>query len=97
MMDLEASSEITAISSLSVHSSGTLLARSSERLTLTGCRGRLDRLQHAMPRDRVFERRTQMRSLSIIARETSVRLGDVGGRPLPRRPPVLLWHGQHLK
>src|SRR5213594_4064108 len=97
MMDLEASSEITAISSLSVHSSGTLLARSSERLTLTGCRGRLDRLQHAMARDRVVERRAQMRSLAIIAGEVSVRLGNVGGRALRRRPPILLWHGQHLE
>jgi len=38
-------------SSLSTRSSGTLLAGSTERLTLTGCRGRLDRVQHAMARD----------------------------------------------
>jgi len=50
-----------------------------------------------MARDRVVERRAQMRSLSIIAGEKRVRLGDVGGRALRRRPPILLWHGQHLK
>src|SRR5712691_7547532 len=50
-----------------------------------------------MARDRVVERRTQMRSLSIIAGETRVRLGNVGGRTLRRRPPILLWHGEHLE
>src|SRR5207244_8211023 len=49
-----------------------------------------------MARDRVVECRTQMRSLAIIAGEKRVRLGDVGGRALRRRPPILLWHGQHL-
>src|SRR3989442_8195302 len=99
MMDFEASSAITAISSLSVHSSGTLLARSSERLTLTGCRGRLDRVQHAMARDRVVERRAQTRSLAIIAGEVSVRLGNVGGRARAsqRRPPILFRHGQDFE
>src|SRR5713101_3194036 len=38
-----------------------------------------------------------MRSLSIIVGETRVRLGDVGGRALRRRPPILLWHGQYLE
>ena len=50
-----------------------------------------------MARDRVVKRRAQMRSLSIIAGETRVRLGDIGGRALRRRPPILLWHGQHLE
>src|SRR5436309_8656882 len=50
-----------------------------------------------MARDRVVERRAQMRSLSIIAGETRVRLGNVGGRALRWRPPILLWHGQHLE
>src|SRR2546422_7132936 len=50
-----------------------------------------------MARDRVVERRAQMRSLSIVAGEPRVGLGDVGGRPLRRRPPILLWHGQHLE
>src|SRR5207245_3560777 len=68
-----------------------------ERLTLTGCRCGLDRVQHAMARDRVVKRRAEMRSLSIIAGETRVCLGDVGGRALRRRPPVLHWHGQHLE
>src|SRR2546429_5939702 len=72
-------------------------AGSTGRLTLTGCRGRLDRVQHAMARDRVVERGAQMRSLSIIAGETRVRLGDVGGSALRRRPPILLWHGQRLE
>src|SRR2546425_1519116 len=73
------------------------LAGSTERLTLTGCRGGLDRVQHAMARDRVVERRAQMRSLSIIAGETCVGLGDVGGRALGWRPPILLWHRQRLE
>src|SRR5437870_1131757 len=72
-------------------------AGSTERLTLTGCRGRLDRVQHAMARDRVVERGAEMRSLSIIAGEMRIRLGDVGGRALRRRPPILLRHGQHLE
>src|SRR3989442_10651701 len=88
---------IAASSSLSTRSSGTLLAGSTKRLTLTGCRCCLDRVQHAMPRDRVVERRAQMRSLSIIPSETRVRLGDVGGRALRRRPPILLSHGQHFE
>ena len=70
---------------------------STERLTLTGCRGRLDRVQHAMTSDRVVERGAQMRSLAIVAGETRVRLGDVGGRTLRRCPLILLWHGQHLE
>jgi len=47
---------------------------------MTGRRGRLDRVQHAMARDRVFEGGAEMRSLAIVAGETRVRLGDVGGR-----------------
>src|SRR5947209_16036913 len=74
-----------------------LLAGSTERLTLTGCRGRLDRVQHAMARYRVVERGAEMRPLSIVAGETRVRLGDVGGRALRRRPPILLRHGQDLE
>src|SRR5205085_6658275 len=72
---------------------------STERLTLTGRRGHLDRVQHAMARDRVFEGGAEMRSLAIVAGETRVRLGDVGGRAraLRRRPPILLWHGQDLE
>src|SRR2546427_12816218 len=76
---------------------GWRTSESTERLTLTGCRGRLDRVQHAMARDRVVERRAQMRSISIIAGETHVHLGNVGGRALRRRPPIFLWHGQHLE
>src|SRR5207302_8704946 len=70
------------------------LPGSTERLALTGrCRG-LNRIQHAMPRDRVVERGAEMRSLAIVASETRVRLGDVGGRArtLRRRPPILLGH-----
>src|SRR5437764_425598 len=76
-----------------------LFAGSTERLTLAGCRRRLDRVQHAMARDRVVERGAEMRSLAIVAGETRVRLGDVGRRPraLRRRPPILLWHGQDLE
>src|SRR3989442_11956188 len=76
-----------------------LLAGSTERLTLTGCRGRLDRVQHAMARDRVVERGAEMRPLSIVAGETRVRLGDVyrRARALRRRPPILLRHGQDLE
>src|SRR5437867_6538182 len=50
-----------------------------------------------MARERAVEARAQMGSLSIIAGETRVRLGNVGGRALRRRPPILLWHGQHLE
>src|SRR2546426_9395874 len=88
---------IAASSSLSTRSSGTLLAGSTKRLTLTGCRCRLDRVQHAMARDRVVERRAQVRSLSVIVGETPVRLGDVGGRALRWRPPILLRHGQDFE
>src|SRR6266571_8443686 len=75
----------------------TLLAGSAERLTLTGCRGLLDRVQHPMARDCVVERGAEMRSLAIVAGETGVRLGDVGGRAVERREPVLLRHGQDLE
>src|SRR2546425_11290514 len=86
-------------SSLSTRSSGTLLAGSAERLTLTCCRGRLDRVQHAMARDCVVERGAEMRSLAIVAGETRVCLGDVGGRAraLRRRPAILLRHGEDLE
>src|SRR5438552_13305215 len=49
--------------------------------------------------DGVVERGAEMRSLAIVAGETRVRLGDVGGkaRALRRRPPILLWHGQDLE
>src|SRR5713101_7032669 len=72
---------------------------SAKRLTLTGCRSRRDRVQHPMARDRIVERGTEMRSLAIVASETRVRLGDVGGRTgaLRRRPPIPLWHGQDLE
>src|SRR5205809_8080376 len=50
-----------------------------------------------MTRDCVVERRAQMRPLSIITGETRVRLSNVGGRALRWRPPILLWHGQHLE
>ena len=75
------------------------LAGSTERLTLTGCRSDLDRVQHAMARDGVVERGAETRSLAIVASETRVRLGDVGGRAraLRRRPPILFWHGQDLE
>src|SRR2546422_6846801 len=72
-------------------------AGSTGRLTLTGCRGRLDRVQHPMPRDRVLERGAEMRSLAIVAGEPCVRLGDVGGQAVQRREPVLLRHGQDLE
>src|SRR5258705_9990396 len=68
-----------------------------KRLTLTGGRGRLDRVQHAMARDRVVERGAEMRSLAIVAGETRIRLGDVGGQALRRRPAVLRRHGQHCE
>src|SRR5438132_11699707 len=71
--------------------------RSAGHLTLTGCRGLLDRVQHPMARDRVVERGAEMRSLAIVAGEPRVRLGDVGGRALQRREPVLLRHGQDLE
>src|SRR5437667_6549079 len=72
-------------------------ARSTGRLTLTGCRGLLDRVQHPMARDRVVERGAEMRSFAIVAGEACVRLGDVGGRAVQRREPVLLRHGQDLE
>src|SRR5215211_6808595 len=73
--------------------------RSTERLTMTGRRGRLDRLQHAMARERLFEGGAQVRSLAIVAGETRVHVYDVGGITfvLRRRPPILLWHGQDLE
>src|SRR5439155_7619282 len=70
---------------------------STERLTLTGCRRRLDRVQHAMARDRVVERGAEMCSLAIVAGEARVRLGHIRGWALRRRPAVLLWHGQDLE
>src|SRR2546422_10852197 len=70
---------------------------STERLTLAGRRGRLDRVQHAMARDRVVEGGAEMRSLAVVAGETRVRLGNVGGRAVQRREPVLLRHGQDLE
>src|SRR5437867_1182147 len=73
------------------------LAGSTGRLTLTGCGSHLDRVQHAMARDRVVERGAEMRSLAIVAGETRVRLGDVGGRAVQRRESVLLRHGQDLE
>src|SRR5438093_12702750 len=74
-------------------------AGSTERLTPTGCRSRLDRLQHAMAGDRVVEGRAEMGSCAIVAGETRIRLGDVGGRArgLRRRPPIRVWHGQELE
>src|SRR5258705_11878666 len=71
-------------------------AGSAGRLTLSGCRRLLDRVQHPMARDRVVERGREMRSLAIVARETRVRLGDVDGRAVQRRGPVLRRHGQAL-
>src|SRR6266702_5802149 len=50
-----------------------------------------------MARDRVVERRSEMCSLAIVASEPRVRLGNVGGRALRRRPPILLRHDQHLE
>src|SRR5207244_5094528 len=55
------------------------------------------RVQHAMARDCVFEGGAEMRSLAVVARETRVRLRDIGARALRRRPPILLWHGQELE
>src|SRR5437667_8425896 len=72
-------------------------AGSAGRLTLSGCRRLLDRVQHPMARDRVVERGREMRSLAIVARETRVRLGDVDGRAVQRREPVLRRHGQGLE
>src|SRR5437879_4833896 len=72
-------------------------AGSAGRLTLSGCRRLLDRVQHPMARDRVVERGREMRSLAIVARETRVRLSDVGARTLQRREPVLRRHGQALE
>ena len=66
-------------------------------MTLAGCRCRLNRVQHAMARDRVFKGGAEVRSLAIVAGETRVRLGDVGRRAAQRREPVLLWHGQDLE
>src|SRR3989442_15457641 len=72
-------------------------AGSTGRVTLTGCRGLLDRVQHPMARDRIVERGAQMRSLAIVAGEPRVRLGDVGGRAVQRREPGLLRHGQEVE
>src|SRR2546427_6813304 len=49
-------------------------AGSTGRVTLTGCRGLLDRVQHPMARDRVVERGAEMRALAVVAGETRVRL-----------------------
>src|SRR5438309_194599 len=50
-----------------------------------------------MARDRVVKGRAEVRSLTIVAGETRVRLRDVGARALRRRPPILLWHGNVLE
>src|SRR5213592_406024 len=72
---------------------------SSEGLTLTGRGGRLDRVQHAMARDRVFKGGAEVRALAIVASEARVRLGDVrrGAGALRWRPSILLRHGQDLE
>src|SRR5204862_6363743 len=92
-----AGSEPTLLPAAATHRPRVLryLAGSTERLTLTGCRSRLDRVQHPMARDRVVERGAEMRAIAIVPSETRVRLGDVcgGTRALRRRPPILLWHG----
>src|SRR5205823_4930593 len=67
--------------------------RSTERLSLTGRRGSLDSVQHAMAPNRVFEGRAVVRPLAIVAGEKRVRLRDVGARALRPRPPKLLRHG----
>src|SRR2546427_9565586 len=72
-------------------------AGSTGRVTLTGCRGLLDRVQHPMARDGIVERGAEMRALAVVAGETRVRLCDVGGRAVQRREPVLLRHGQELQ
>src|SRR2546427_13161266 len=72
-------------------------AGSTGRVTLTGCRGLLDRVQHPMARDGIVERGAEMRALAVVAGETRVRLCDVGGRAVQRREPVLLRHGQDLE
>src|SRR5438093_13394518 len=74
-----------------------MLTGSTGRVPLTACRGLLDRVQHPMARDRVVERGAEMRALAVVAGETRVRLGDVGGRAVQRREPVLLRHGQDLE
>src|SRR3989449_2321320 len=43
------------------------LAGSTQRLTLTGCRSRLDRVQHPMPRDRFVASGAEIRVLAIVA------------------------------
>src|SRR2546425_2998322 len=72
-------------------------AGSTGRVTLTGCRGLLDRVQHPMACDRVVERGAQMRSLAIVAGKTRVRLGDVDGRAVQWREPILRRHRQDLE
>src|SRR2546425_5758927 len=47
-------------------------AGSTGRLTLTGCRGLLDRVQHPMARDRVVERGAEMRSLAVVVGEPRI-------------------------
>src|SRR2546429_1401602 len=46
--------------------------------------------------DRVVESRAEMRALAIVSGEMRVRLGDVDGRAVQRREPVLRRHGQDL-
>src|SRR6266446_6409518 len=72
-------------------------AGSVGRLTLSGCRRLLDRVQHPMAGDGVVERGAKMRSLAIIAGEMGVCLRDVGGRALQSREPIPLRHGQDLE
>jgi len=61
-------------------------AGSTERLTPAGCRGRLNRFQHAMASHGVVECRAEMGSFAIVAGETRIRLGDVGARSLRWAP-----------
>src|SRR5437016_2277775 len=72
-------------------------AGSTGRVTLTGCRGLLDRVQHPMACDRVVERGAEMRSLAIVTGEPRVRLGDVDGRAVQWCEPILRRHGQDLE
>src|SRR2546430_16810065 len=52
-------------------------AGSTGRVTLTGCRGRLDRVQHPMAPDRIRDRRAQMRSRATVAAGARVAPCDV--------------------
>src|SRR5260370_40707264 len=71
---------------------------SAERLALASRRRDLNRVQHAVARDRVIKGRADMCAFTEVTCEAYIRLGEIGARGLLRwRPEILLWHRKPLQ